>query len=227
MLDRAKDKRGVRKGVAGMRKGVAKSAVRTKASHHKKVPADSSEGSDDEHLAIGPTTNRVAICEIVEVISRDLSPPQSDLSPHWSGSEAGSDVSAIAEEIVDKVMNTQREQPNDSGRLELETEKTTVEVVERRKETEKAGEEKTVRFSLDATPTGQPRETGETGGRTETISQLPEKLQSVQEDGSKVILCSNGTRKIVSGDGKSVTLEFQNGDTKYIGPDNTVVCTVC
>lgn len=207
-----KDKRYVRKGTA--RPVVS----RSKASHHK-MPADSSGGSEDERLGPPlPAANHVAICEIVEVISHDLSPPQSDLSPHCSGSEANSDVSAIAEDIVDQVLGTQRQGATHPLRPDIQ--RTTVESGERGEETEKAGMGKTVRFSLDGSPTGPLRETGEADGGT--VSHAEE----LREDGSKVTLCSNGTRKIVSGDGKSVTLEFQNGDTKHIGPDNTVVCCV-
>lgn len=205
MLDGTKDKRHARKGTA------RPVVMRSKAPHHK-TPTDSSGGSGDERL--GPplaAANHVAICEIVEVISRDL-------SPHCSGSEASSDVSAMAEDIVDQVLGTQRQGTSDNRPLGPDIERATVEGGERGEETEKA---KTVRFSLDASPTGPLRKTGEADGGTVSHT---EQLETVREDGSKVTLCSNGTRKTVGGDGKSVTLEFQNGDTKHIGPDNTVVC---
>lgn len=215
MLDGTKDKRHARKGTG------RPVEMRSRAPHHK-TPADSSGGSEDEQLAPPlPAANNVAICEIVEVISRDLSPPQSDLSPHCSGSEASSDVSAIAEDIVNRVMGTPRQGGSDTHPLGPDIQKTTVEGGERGEETEKAGVGKTVRFSLAASPTGSTRETGEADGGTVSHA---EELETVREDGSKVTLCSNGTRKTVSGDGKSVTLEFQNGDTKHIGPDSTVVC---
>lgn len=210
-------------GKRSVRKEMARPAVtKSKATHHK-TPTDSSGGSEDERLGPPlPTANHVAICEIVEVVSQDLSPPQSDL---WSGSEAGSDVSAIAEDIVNQVIGTGRQQSSDSYPLGSEIQKTTVEGGERGEDTEKLEKGKTVRFSLDASPTGKrPRETEEADGGTVSHA---EQLETVREDGSTVMLCSNGTRKIVSVDGKSVTLEFQNGDTKHIGPDNTVVCAVC
>lgn len=45
----------------------------------------------------------------------------------------------------------------------------------------------------------------------------------VEPDGSKVVTFSNGTRKVVSTDGKSSTVYFFNGDVKHVKPDRTVV----
>ena len=44
----------------------------------------------------------------------------------------------------------------------------------------------------------------------------------VDEDGSRVITFTNGTRKVINTDG-SVSMYFFNGDSKQIKPDNTVV----
>ena len=45
----------------------------------------------------------------------------------------------------------------------------------------------------------------------------------IQSDGSKVITFSNGTKKVVSADGKSNSVYFFNGDIKHVKPDQTVV----
>ena len=47
--------------------------------------------------------------------------------------------------------------------------------------------------------------------------------EKIEADGSKVITFSNGTRKVISPDGKSSTVYFFNGDMKYTKPDQTVV----
>ena len=47
--------------------------------------------------------------------------------------------------------------------------------------------------------------------------------ESIQEDGSRVILFPNGTRKIISCNGKSTSVHFFNGDVKHVKPDQTVV----
>lgn len=49
--------------------------------------------------------------------------------------------------------------------------------------------------------------------------------ESSQDDGSRVILFPNGTRKIISPDKKSVSVYFFNGDVKHVKPDHTVVRT--
>ena len=45
----------------------------------------------------------------------------------------------------------------------------------------------------------------------------------IQPDGSKVITFSNGTRKVLSADGKSSSVYFFNGDVKHVKADQTVV----
>lgn len=47
---------------------------------------------------------------------------------------------------------------------------------------------------------------------------------STDEDGSKILLYTNGTRKVISSDGLSSTVYFFNGDIKKITPDGNVVC---
>ena len=158
------------------------------------------EGGGVDEQPKTESSSKTVTCEIVEVISRDLSPPESD------SEGAGSDVSAIAEGIVDRVMGTWME-----GRSqEAESRKTAAE------EVEKMGKAKTVRFALESS-----REREE--GREKTTDAEEEEKEEEEEDGSKVIVCSNGTRKITSSDGRCVTLKFANGDTKHIQPDNTVV----
>lgn len=49
-------------------------------------------------------------------------------------------------------------------------------------------------------------------------------VETLQEDGSKCIVFPNGTRKVISREGKSSTVHFFNGDIKQIKPDQTVVC---
>ena len=240
----------------------SKSAVvKTSGSvRHMKPAVDVSEESEDECLSSPlrePLTSQGAVCEIVDVVSRDLSPPQSDLSPHWSGSEIGPDVSALAEEIVSEVMGTLRERNEDHHKSKSHDD-AAMESASNGQTAESKGKSrsvvgKTVRFSLGAShsSTEQLRlaaagegEEGETGGgeggggggeeRDEEavdVALTPQNWQltgneaeeTVQEDGSRVTVCSNGTRKIVSSDGLSVTLKFLNGDTKHIRPDNTVV----
>ena len=51
-------------------------------------------------------------------------------------------------------------------------------------------------------------------------------VETVQEDGSKCIVFPNGTRKVISREGKSSTVHFFNGDIKQIKPDQTVVCKI-
>lgn len=48
-------------------------------------------------------------------------------------------------------------------------------------------------------------------------------VETVQEDGSRRIVFPNGTHKVISADGKTVTVHFFNGDIKQIKPDQTVV----
>ena len=50
-------------------------------------------------------------------------------------------------------------------------------------------------------------------------------VETVQEDGSRCVVFPNGTHKVISGDGKTVTVHFFNGDIKQIKPDQTVVCS--
>lgn len=50
--------------------------------------------------------------------------------------------------------------------------------------------------------------------------------ESIQKDGSRVIVFPNGTRKIISADKKSVSVYFFNGDVKHVKPDQTVVSVV-
>ena len=179
---------------------------------------------DKPKIELSSTTS----CEIVEIISHDLSPPQSDM---WSGvprsngwgsdSEGvGSDVSAIADDIVDKVIGRSvdrqsqgAESKNTAGQSQGAESKNTAgqsQGVESSND-EKTVKSRVVRFALENTSEGQKEKT-------------PEQQQhdnDDDDDGSKVILCSNGTKKIMNSDG--VTLKFANGDTKYIKPDNTVV----
>ena len=48
-------------------------------------------------------------------------------------------------------------------------------------------------------------------------------VETVQDDGSRRIVFPNGTHKVISADGKTVTVHFFNGDIKQIKPDQTVV----
>ena len=66
------------------------------------------------------------------------------------------------------------------------------------------------------------REQEEEGVRRERVKG-DIRQSEVMQDGSKVTLCTNGTRKVVSADGRSVTLHFFNGDIKHIQPDKSVV----
>lgn len=50
------------------------------------------------------------------------------------------------------------------------------------------------------------------------------KVEKVYKNGCRLILFPNGTRKEVSADGKSVTVNFFNGDVKQVMPDERVVC---
>ena len=175
-----------------------------------------------------PTT-----CEIVEIMSRDLSPPQSDIG---SGSEAGSDVSALAEDIVNRVMGTRREARDQregeiGGERERGGEGERGGVQSEKTASDKTGKtSKSVRFTLEASGSEAGGERGGAegrGGEVMSEQQVPtvcDSGEAVEEGQSKVTVCSNGTRKIVSSDGKSVTLEFVNGDTKHIQEDGTVVC---
>ena len=45
----------------------------------------------------------------------------------------------------------------------------------------------------------------------------------MQKDGSRLIVFPNGTRKVVSADGRTTAVHFFNGDIKRIDPDQTVV----
>ena len=45
----------------------------------------------------------------------------------------------------------------------------------------------------------------------------------IQEDGTKVVSFSNGTRKVLSADGKASSVYFFNGDIKHVKSDQTVV----
>ena len=47
--------------------------------------------------------------------------------------------------------------------------------------------------------------------------------EETKPDGSKIVTFSNGTRKVISADGKSTTVYFFNGDMKYTKPDQTIV----
>ena len=158
---------------------------------------------------VGERDGQTAPLTIVEVVSRDLSPPQSDLC---SGSEAGSDVSALAEEIVERIMG-----PRGGGwGQEVEFNRGQSSADEGLK-IEKCGGGKSVRFAVDpvATDGDGEREAG-------PQKQEPEEEMG-QEERSKVMVCANGTRREVSSDGRSVSLTFTNGDTKHIKPNGTVV----
>lgn len=48
-------------------------------------------------------------------------------------------------------------------------------------------------------------------------------IEKVYKNGCHVILFPNGTRKEVSADGKTVTVNFFNGDVKQVMPDERVV----
>ena len=87
------------------------------------------------------------MCEIVEVISRDLSPPQSDL---WSGSEASSDVSALADAIVERVVGGCGQGAESAGVQSSTAEREG-----------KSGGAKSVRFAV--TPDCEIGETGDSG----------------------------------------------------------------
>ena len=213
-----------------------------RTARHKKLPlpVELSEESEDEPLpqpARGSRAGRLGVFEIVEVMSRDLSPPQSDLSPHSSDSEgdalsdAGSEVSALAEEIVSQVLGAQGERVGDEDhpRVSKAAPKTTdggegvggkdhPRVSKAAPKTTDSGLTtgnpsaiRSVRFCLEAS---------HSRGRGEDIAVTP---QLEQEDGSRVVVCANGTKKVVSADGKSVTLHFFNGDTKHIHQDKSVV----
>ena len=157
-----------------------------------------------DHLKTGPPSTTT--CEIVEVISRDLSPPQSDL---WSGGEP--DMSALAEDIVNRVIGPrERDQGKGPGSCSDGGDKAT----------EKTS--KSVRFAVEDTAGPSEARGVEGDGEGEERRDQPA-AETVQEDGSTVTVCSNGTRRIVSSDGQSVMLEFCNGDTKHIQPDRTVV----
>ena len=43
-------------------------------------------------------------------------------------------------------------------------------------------------------------------------------------DGSQAVIFPNGTKKIIGSDGKTVTINFFNGDVKQVKSDQTVVC---
>uniref|UniRef100_A0A8D2KMB4 Centrosomal P4.1-associated protein n=1 Tax=Urocitellus parryii TaxID=9999 RepID=A0A8D2KMB4_UROPR len=49
------------------------------------------------------------------------------------------------------------------------------------------------------------------------------KVEKVYKNGCRLILFPNGTRKEVSADGKSVTVNFFNGDVKQVMPDERVI----
>ena len=57
------------------------------------------------------------------------------------------------------------------------------------------------------------------------VIHMTSQVETVQEDGSRCIVFPNGTHKVISGDGKTVTVHFFNGDIKQIKPDQTVVCS--
>ena len=88
---------------------------------------------------------------------------------------------------------------------------------------------KSVRFSLGEE---QPKEEGgkERGAREDGAADVAhgglQQVETVQEDGSKVVVCANGTRKVISANGQSITLHFFNGDIKHIKPDHSVVRSV-
>ena len=147
------------------------------------------------------------MCEIVEVISRDLSPPQSDL---WSGSEASSDVSALADAIVERVVGGCGQRAESAGVHSSTAEREG-----------KSGGAKSVRFAV--TPDCETGDSGEGVSGEGVSNQLRDTEEREQEDGSRLTVCANGTRKLVSRDGKAVSLSFANGDTKHIRPDGTVV----
>ena len=48
----------------------------------------------------------------------------------------------------------------------------------------------------------------------------------MQKDGSRLIVFPNGTRKVVSADGRTTAVHFFNGDIKRIDPDQTVVSSL-
>ena len=52
-------------------------------------------------------------------------------------------------------------------------------------------------------------------------------MESVLEDGSKVMRFANGNRKMLGKDGKTESVYFFNGDVKHTKPDKTVVCVYC
>ena len=146
-------------------------------------------------------------CDIVDVISRDLSPPWSDL---LSDSETGgSDVSALADDIVDRVVGPRVSGWGQGAGLEKGQSPPPEKEL-------KSG--KSVRFALEL----REKEEEEREGKTEEEGARGGEVE-VQEDGSRIVVCANGTRKAVSGDGKSVSLTFTNGDTKHVKPDGTVV----
>lgn len=49
--------------------------------------------------------------------------------------------------------------------------------------------------------------------------------ETQEEDGSKVVLFSNGTRKVLSADGQTSTVYFFNGDIKRTQSDGIIVST--
>ncbi|XP_044237616.2 centromere protein J [Ursus arctos] len=55
------------------------------------------------------------------------------------------------------------------------------------------------------------------------ISHPDGKIEKVYKNGCHVILFPNGTRKEVSADGKTVTVNFFNGDVKQVMPDERVI----
>ena len=52
-------------------------------------------------------------------------------------------------------------------------------------------------------------------------------METVEGDGTKVILFPNRTRKVVSADGKSISVHFFNGDIKHVKPDQSIVSASC
>ena len=50
--------------------------------------------------------------------------------------------------------------------------------------------------------------------------------ETQEQDGSKVVLFSNGTRKVLSADGQTSTVYFFNGDIKRTQSDGTIVSTM-
>ncbi|KAK2509942.1 hypothetical protein MC885_018595 [Smutsia gigantea] len=55
------------------------------------------------------------------------------------------------------------------------------------------------------------------------ISHPDGKIEKVYKNGCRLVLFPNGTQKEVSGDGKTITVNFFNGDVKQVLPDERVI----